>query len=518
LIEEEKLPSAAPAISSVLFVSCFPHQQIPVVSPIVLFSGSPAIAEKRVFHSGLRCQSDGLKNPGTDTGSGSCMFKRVLVATDFSAHADTMLGCIGEIPGMDEIVLVHVINEAGAEARNGFWRGRQSSLREEVAASLEKKRQFLEKTTRLPVSGRIIEAAYGDIAGAIIRLAHMENFPLIVMGGRGKGLLSGYILGSVSEGVIQRSRTDVLIMHFRGLKNPGTAVHEKFCRNVFFHVLCPVDFSKPSGKTLEYARSLGSIRRVTLLHVVDLKKAGPDPSLHIDVCRQKMALIETDLAQKGIRAASLIRPGSPAREIARVAEELDVSLIMMARLGQSDYIKNIPIGGVAAGVVMHAERPLFIVNPHISLNVLVKELGAPDFPLAEQVWLGYHQQKANPSSDRVFSVFIEDTLVAAARCRRHPDGLEVDAVFVPDQYRGRGYARMAVRELVNACGNEPLYMHATLDLIGFYGTFGFTKIGEQELPPSIRDRFSFADGDLAGANVSPMKRVPPENPALTVYG
>jgi GNAT superfamily N-acetyltransferase len=144
--------------------------------------------------------------------------------------------------------------------------------------------------------------------------------------------------------------------------------------------------------------------------------------------------------------------------------------------------------------------------------VLVQELAIRDFPQAEQLWLGYHQQKADPSLDRVFGVFIEGTLVAAARCRRHPDGLEVDAVFTPEQYRGRGYARMVVRELVDACGNEPLYMHATLDLIGFYGTFGFTEIGEQELPVSIRDRFSFADGELAGANVSPMKRVPPQNP------
>ena len=204
----------------------------------------------------------------------------------------------------------------------------------------------------------------------------------------------------------------------------------------------------------------------------------------------------------------MIRSGSPAREIIRVAEELDVSLIMIARLGLSDYIKNITIGSVAAGVAMHADRPLFMVNPPISLNVLVKELEAREFPLAEELWLGYHQQKADPSLDRVFGVFAEDTLVAAARCRRHPDGLEVDAVYTPEVYRGRGYARRVVRELVDTCGNEPLYMHATLDLIGFYQTFGFTEIPEQELPAGIRERFSFADGDLRGANVSPMKRVP----------
>jgi len=434
------------------------------------------------------------------------MFKRVLVATDFSAHADTMLDCIGQIPGMEEILLVHVIN--GSDTGNGFFGVSSPSPREVALASLEEKRQVLEQMTGIPVSGRIVEAVYGDIAGAIISLAHMENIPLIVMGGRGKGLLSGFILGSVSEGVIQRSNTDVLVMHFRGVEDPGMTGFEKYCRNVFSHVLCPVDFSKPSEKTLEYAKHLGFIRHMTLLHVVNGKGSGPDRSAGIEESKKKLAAIETDLAQSGILAESITRQGSPAREIARIADELDVSLIMLARFGQSDYIKNIPIGSVTAGVAMHTERPLFIVNPNISLNVLVKELADREFPLAEEVWLSYHQQNVNPATDRAFGVFIEDTLVAVARCRRHPDGLEVDAVFTPDQYRGRGYARLAVRELVRVCGNEPLYMHSTLDLIGFYGTFGFIAIKEHELPASIRDRFSFAEGDLEGANVQPMYRPP----------
>jgi nucleotide-binding universal stress UspA family protein/GNAT superfamily N-acetyltransferase len=434
------------------------------------------------------------------------MFKQVLVATDFSTHADTMLECIGQIPGMEEILLVHVIHEARKETQSGFFWNNQRSSREQALASLEEKQQFLEQMTGILVRHKIVEAKYGDIAGAIIRSAYTENIPLIVMGGRGKGLLSGYILGSVSEGVIQRSNTDVLIMHFPSSTNPVTGGLEKFCRNVFSHVLCPVDFSRPSEKTLEYAGSLGCVRHMTLLHVVNGKVSGKDLSGSIEECRQKLVVIEAGLERQGIRTTSIIRSGSPSREITRVAGELDVSLIMIARLGQSDYIKNITIGSVTAGVAMHTERPLFIVNPPVSLNVQVKELGAGEFLLAEQLWLGYHQQKADPTLDRVFGVFAENTLVAAARCRRHPDGLEVDAVYTPELYRGRGYARRVVQELIDACGNEPLYMHATLDMVRFYATFGFIGIGEQKLPPGIRERFSFADGDLAGANVQPMTR------------
>ena len=435
------------------------------------------------------------------------MFKRVLVATDFSAHADHTLECIGEIPGMDEILLVHVIDEASRNEKPVFTLSPHRTILETATATLEEKKKYLEGLTGVPVVPRMVESVDGDTAGAIIQLAERENSSLIVMGGRGHGLLYGFILGSVSEAVVQRSRTDLLIMHFRGSDTPDEKKLEKFCRSIYHHVLCPVDFSRPSVKTVEYAAGLAGVRQMTLLHVLDGGVSENDLPLLTEKTHRQLDQIATDSGAKGIKVSSLVRSGNPVQVIAGVAEELDVSLIMIARVGQSDYAKNIPLGRTVAGVVAAAERPLFIVNPHVSLNVVVAELAPSRFSLAEQLWLDYHQQKADPAMDRIFGVFVEGTLAAAARCRRHPDGLEVDGVFVPDYYRERGYARLAVRALVDACGSEPLFMHATLELVGFYTSFGFTPIGEHELPPSIMERFSFADGDLRGANVLPMKRV-----------
>ena len=126
--------------------------------------------------------------------------------------------------------------------------------------------------------------------------------------------------------------------------------------------------------------------------------------------------------------------------------------------------------------------------------------------MAEEIWQQYHQQQGNPETDRIFGVFVDETLVSVARCRKHPDGWEVDGVFVPDDYRGRGYARLVVAALITGCGAEPLYMHSTLELVPFYTSFGFSPIREQELPSTIRERFNFALGEMQGSNVSPMKR------------
>ena len=142
------------------------------------------------------------------------------------------------------------------------------------------------------------------------------------------------------------------------------------------------------------------------------------------------------------------------------------------------------------------------------MAIVARELSKDEFPLAEKVWYYYHQQKADPTADRIFGVFFNETLVGVARCKRHKDGLEVDGVFVLEEHRGFGYAGLAIRELIKGCGQEVLYMHSTLPLVVFYQTFAFVPIPEDELPPTIKERLNFCFGDMEGCNARPMKRVP----------
>jgi len=141
-------------------------------------------------------------------------------------------------------------------------------------------------------------------------------------------------------------------------------------------------------------------------------------------------------------------------------------------------------------------------------GTLVRELSAAEFPVAEALWTDYHETKGDPRTDRIFAGFLHDAAVSVARCRKHPDGFEVDAVFTPSAHRGHGYAHAVMWGLVEACGHDTLSMHSVKNLTGFYNYFGFVTIMESELPPSIRQRYAWADGEMEGANVSPMKRSP----------
>jgi PAS domain-containing protein/GNAT superfamily N-acetyltransferase len=156
----------------------------------------------------------------------------------------------------------------------------------------------------------------------------------------------------------------------------------------------------------------------------------------------------------------------------------------------------------APGYVMVKDRPGI---PDIPVP-MVRELMAEEFGLADKVWLEYHDTAGDPAMDRIFAVFLDGTPVSLARCRRHTDGLEIDGVFTPEQYRKKGYSHRAVSALVEACHNDDLYMHAIRNLVPFYQSFGFEIIAERDLPPTIRERYVWAAGNLEGADVQPMKR------------
>jgi GNAT superfamily N-acetyltransferase len=143
-------------------------------------------------------------------------------------------------------------------------------------------------------------------------------------------------------------------------------------------------------------------------------------------------------------------------------------------------------------------------------SVLVRELSANEMVRAEnELWVHYHQQKTDLTTDRLFAAFAGNRLIGVARCSRHPDGLEVDGVYVLDEYRRKGFARSIMIQLIEECGRqETLYMHAKIELMDFYGGMGFFPIPEPDLPKTIRDRFSFCLGDLKGIDVCPMKREP----------
>lgn len=420
------------------------------------------------------------------------MFERVLFATDFSEEARATAACLPEIPTVREVVLVHVL-EPEHPSRIPFFSRPAPSIGE-VETALARERVAL-LGWGLDVTDRLVRARDGDIAGAVLDLAAEEHPSLIVVGARGRNIISGFFLGSVSTAILRRARTHVLVVH-----TPKNRTGQLFSR-----VLCPVDFSKPSLHVLSLLHRL-KVPEAVLLHVVTSAGSEEEMDALIRDAEAHLADLRVRLENEGIRVWTLLRAGSAADEICDVAAGSGVSIVLMPRLGRTDYITNTPLGSTVADVAKRAGLPVCVIFPALNLDITVRELGTDEFPRVEEVWTQYRGQKTGIDTDRIFGLSVEGTLASVARCRRHPDGLEVDGVFTSPEFRGRGYAKQVVAALVSACGWETLYMHSTLDLVAFYGSFGFVSIPESDLPPTIRERYAFAMGEMAGSNVQPMMR------------
>ncbi|HIH03943.1 MAG TPA: GNAT family N-acetyltransferase [Methanoregulaceae archaeon] len=142
------------------------------------------------------------------------------------------------------------------------------------------------------------------------------------------------------------------------------------------------------------------------------------------------------------------------------------------------------------------------------MEITIRELAPEEFPLVDRLWEQYRGQETDRAIDLVIGAFADGALVGTARVRHHPDGLEVDGVFVSEAYRGGGLARRLVQAVLDEFGSNPLWLHSTIPLIGFYGSFGWVPIDERALPPTIRERLAFCFGEMMGCGVSPMHRAP----------
>jgi PAS domain-containing protein len=213
--------------------------------------------------------------------------------------------------------------------------------------------------------------------------------------------------------------------------------------------------------------------------------AGVHAGIGLFICRQivevtGMTIRETGTEGKGARFVIHVPPGGYRIE------------------GTSDDAPPLP----------PPTSPAHHVALH-STGVTVKELASREFAIAEMLWVDYHNTKGNSRTDRIFAAFLGGQAVSIARCKRHRDGFEVDGVFTPVTQRGHGYANAAMWGLIEACGRDVLYMHSVFNLTKFYGNYGFVPVDEKELPLSIRERYAWAEGEMEGANVCPMKRDPP---------
>ena len=285
------------------------------------------------------------------------MFEKILFPTDFSEYAKRSLDCIAGLPGARDVILFHVVEEArsprgGGEIGDTFYRTGENFLKEEKRY-LENLSQNLRVTTSVKTSS--------DAAGAIIETAGESGVSLIVIGARGNSPMDGILLGSVSRAVLRHSRTNVLIMRHKIIGKMKAKTYEMFCPMILLRVLCPVDFSLYSDRSIALAGSTPGIGEVILLHLVSQGGTEAEIAGAVQKSKGQIEAIRDSLAAKGIKARTIVRKGNPPVEIASIADEEDVSVIWMSSHGKG-WFRELLLGSTAYMVAMNAKRPVIIIR------------------------------------------------------------------------------------------------------------------------------------------------------------
>jgi nucleotide-binding universal stress UspA family protein len=143
---------------------------------------------------------------------------------------------------------------------------------------------------------------------------------------------------------------------------------------MFKRVLYPTDFSDVSKKALAFIKQLRESggEKVILLHVIDERQIRAIESFvseHtekltndiIESVSQEMESIEKELAQAGFQVESILEVGNPIREILRVEEEEDVSLIVLGSHGKTN-LEEIFLGSVSEKVARRCKKLILIIK------------------------------------------------------------------------------------------------------------------------------------------------------------
>ncbi len=146
---------------------------------------------------------------------------------------------------------------------------------------------------------------------------------------------------------------------------------------MFEKILYPTDFSDVSKKALDYVKQLkkAGTKEVILLHIIDKREVESiarygEVSMSLEKglekkmeesLKQEIAAIEAELKESGFDVKVRIEKGIPFREILRVEEEEQASVVVIGSHGKS-CVEEMFLGSVSEKVVRKSTRPVLVIR------------------------------------------------------------------------------------------------------------------------------------------------------------
>ncbi|MBN1167716.1 MAG: universal stress protein [Methanospirillaceae archaeon] len=150
---------------------------------------------------------------------------------------------------------------------------------------------------------------------------------------------------------------------------------------MYSKILFPTDFSPCAEKAISYIIQLrdSGAKEVIVLHVVDdfcvegllkhCKMAGFEPEEFKKLVLDEMISeneemvegVKKILIEAGFQVSVRIEFGKPVKEICKIAEEENISVIVMGAKGKG-ALKSMILGSVSEGTVRNAHVPVLVIH------------------------------------------------------------------------------------------------------------------------------------------------------------
>ncbi|MCW3489146.1 universal stress protein [Dethiobacter alkaliphilus] len=273
------------------------------------------------------------------------LFKKILLATDFSQCAEQLWNCAGELRelGAKELVAVHVAPLTG---------GRLSDH------AKEKLDQHLAELKDLGFGVRSLVRT-GPAAQEIRDVAEEEDVDLVLLGAKGENRIREFFLGSTARDLIRICDKPVLVEKFKMLEDEQECA--AVCTRKFRRVLLPLDFSEDSLRIYELVRDKLApwVDEAVLAHIVDQGSSKKVVEKMKNEAQDRLAALRLNLADAGVETEIRIRTGIPSKYLAQIAEEDAVTLVMMPTRGAGN-VTELLLGSTAENVARHSSRPVLL--------------------------------------------------------------------------------------------------------------------------------------------------------------
>ncbi|EMA56065.1 universal stress protein [Halococcus thailandensis] len=202
---------------------------------------------------------------------------------------------------------------------------------------------------------------HGKPYESIIDYGEEFNIDLIVMPNHGREELERFLLGSVTERVINISKVPVLTV------NPSVDHDHSYPAR---DVLVPTDRSQGANRALSEGGDLANTTSATLhlLHVVET--AMMDPDIGSEPPDEQLEKRANAIIAEGVEAADTAPPnsvtrsivyGRPHREIHSYIKANNIDLIIIGVHGQTDF-NQYALGRVSANIVRTSPVPVLMVR------------------------------------------------------------------------------------------------------------------------------------------------------------